>query len=129
MRPEDSAYPRDWLGIAEKDLHRVSACLAAGDPELAGFCLQQAVEKFFKAFLLHSGWTLRRTHDLEALLDDAVTYSPDWEQYRPVCQRITKFYNLSRYPLLVASAPAAEEIRESESALQPLLAEIREALG
>jgi len=50
----------------------VRSLLDAGDGELAGFCLQQAVEKFLKAFLLSKGWKLRRVHDLNTLLDDAL---------------------------------------------------------
>ncbi len=72
MPPEESVYPADWMRIAEKDLERVSLLLSAGDAEAAGFYLQQATEKFLKAFLLSNGWTLRRTHDLEHLLNVAI---------------------------------------------------------
>ncbi len=50
MPGEESLYPGDWLRIAEKDLQRVPRLLSADDPEAAGFYLQQALEKFFKAF-------------------------------------------------------------------------------
>ena len=46
MPPEESRYSDDWLRIAEKDMRRVERSLRAEDPELAGFCLQQAVEQF-----------------------------------------------------------------------------------
>jgi len=52
MRREESSYPADWLRIAEKGLKRVELLLTAHDPGAAGFYLQQAVEKFLKAFLL-----------------------------------------------------------------------------
>lgn len=67
MQPRDSLYPADWLRIAEKDFQRVSSLLGIDDPEAAGFYLQQAVEKFLKAFLLSKGWRLQRTRDLEVL--------------------------------------------------------------
>jgi HEPN domain-containing protein len=66
MAGEGSMYPADWIRIAERDWRRVEQLLAIDDPELAGFCLQQAVEKFLKAFLLSRGWSLHRIHDLEA---------------------------------------------------------------
>jgi len=72
MQRKESLYPADWLRIAEKDLARVEGLLDGGDSEMAGFCLQQAVENFLKAFLLAQGWQLRRIHDLDALLDDRV---------------------------------------------------------
>ena len=67
MPPKESRYPNDWLALAEKDLLRVTRSLRDKDPELAAFYLQQAVEKFLKAYLLSKGWKLRRIHDLEAL--------------------------------------------------------------
>lgn len=103
MRLEESRYPDDWLRIAEKDLARVERSLDDCDPELAGFCLQQAIEKFLKAFLLTKGWELRRIHDLEALLDDAVIYNPELERFRVICERITKYYVIERYPLMTGS--------------------------
>ena len=69
MPREESLYPGDWLRIAEKDLQRVPRLLSTDDPEAAGFYLQQAVEKFLKAFLLSKGWQLQRIHNLEALLN------------------------------------------------------------
>jgi HEPN domain-containing protein len=67
MSPQESLYSADWLRIAEKDLRRARRSLGDNDPEMAGFCLQQAIEKFLKAFLLSKGWQLRRIHSLEAL--------------------------------------------------------------
>jgi HEPN domain-containing protein len=92
MPREESLYPADWLRIAEKDLGRVVHLLNVYDPDAAGFYLQQAVEKYLKAFLLSKGWRLERIHDLETLLNDAVTYAPILEPFRPVCQKITAFY-------------------------------------
>jgi HEPN domain-containing protein len=62
MPPEETLYPTDWLRIAEKDLSRVTLLRDHNDFELAGFCLQQAMEKFLKAFLLSHGWRLRKIH-------------------------------------------------------------------
>ena len=44
----------------------------SNDPDAAGFYLQQAMEKYLKAFLLSKKWKLKRTHDLEVLLNEAV---------------------------------------------------------
>lgn len=49
------------------------------------------VEKFFKAFLLSKGWQLRRIHNLDALLDDAIMYDSSLERFHHVCQKITAF--------------------------------------
>jgi HEPN domain-containing protein len=55
MPREESLYPAEWLRIAEKDLARAGRLLSIDDPEAAGFFLQQAVEKFLKAYLLSKG--------------------------------------------------------------------------
>jgi HEPN domain-containing protein len=44
MPSKESSYPKDWLVLAEKDLVRAKRSLRDKDPELAAFCLQQAVE-------------------------------------------------------------------------------------
>ncbi len=81
MLPEESSYSGDWLRIAEKDLRRVGYLLDVHDPEAAGFYLQQATEKFLKAFLLSNGWQLQRIHDLETLLNAALWHTtPPWNR-------------------------------------------------
>ncbi len=57
MQHDESLYPPDWVAIAEKDLERMKRMLEDDDPGIAGFFLQQSVEKFLKAFLLVNGWT------------------------------------------------------------------------
>jgi HEPN domain-containing protein len=110
MPPEESYYAADWLRIAERDLYRVELLLNAEDPEAAGFFLQQAVEKFLKAFLLSKGWQLQRIHDLEALLNRALMYLPAIEQFRAICQKITSFYLLDRYPFLMQTGITVDEV-------------------
>lgn len=74
MVPKESIYFQDWFKIGEKDLNRAKKLLEWSDLEGAGFNIQQAVEKYLKGFLLSKGWKLRRIHNLETLLDDAVIY-------------------------------------------------------
>jgi HEPN domain-containing protein len=100
MPGKESLYPADWLRIAEKDYKRIEHLLNVHDPEAAGFYLQQAIEKFLKAFLLSKGWQLQRIHDLEPLLNEAIKHNPSYEQYRAMLQRISGFYLIDRYPWL-----------------------------
>ena len=127
MPAEESRYPADWLRLAEKDLKRVARALRDDDPELAGFCLQQAVEKFLKAFLLANGWKLKRIHDLGRLLDEARTYDPDLSRFRNLCQRITDYYVVERYPLIPDAGPSIEEVQRSLEAARDLVEKIRNA--
>ncbi len=125
MPHEESLYPADWLRIAEKDLTRVSQLLDQHDPELAGFCLQQAVEKALKAFLLSQGWQLRRIHNLEALLDNAITYDASLEEFRSACQKITAFYFVERYPFVIETGIIEEDVRNSLEQIKGLIEKLR----
>lgn len=125
MPGKESLYPADWRRIAERDLQRVVHLLAVHDPAAAGFFLQQAVEKFLKAFLLARGWTLERIHDLEVLLNAALAYDPSLETFRPVCQKITAFYVVERYPLIVDSSLTEEDVREALEEVEALIERLR----
>lgn len=98
MNPQDSEYPEVWIEIAEEDYETVTILLNGGRPRGAGYFLQQAAEKFFKAYLIRQGWRLRRTHDLGRLLDDAVQYDATLEQYRAVCELVSMYQFAERYP-------------------------------
>ncbi len=127
MPHEDSQYPDEWFAIAEKDLHRVTRALADDDPELAGYCLQQSVEKFLKGFLISRGWKLRRVHDLVALLDDSLVYEPSFAQFRPSCETITDYYLPMRYPFAPDDLPSGDEVESSLEAISGLIEQIQQA--
>ena len=121
MPGKETSYPADWLRIAVKDFSRVEKLLDIEDPEAAGFYLQQAVEKYFKAFLLSKGWKLKKTHDLETLLNEALEYYPTLEKYRSVCLKISGFYFLERYPIFSGAELTEEDIRDSLSKVRELI--------
>lgn len=115
----------DWLKIAEKDWSRISNLLEDHDPEAAGFYLQQAVEKFLKAFLLSQGWRLQRIHDLESLLNDAVKYESTFESFRSALQKITAYYLIDRHPPILETGITEEVVKKSLSEIKPLIKSIR----
>ena len=129
MQREDSSYPADWLRIAERDWNRVPMLLDEGDVELAGFCLQQAMEKLLKAFLLSYGWQLRRTHNLDALLDDAITFDSTLEKYRDMCQKITAFYVVERYPFTADFGIEQEDVRGAFDQVKELIEKLRKKIA
>lgn len=102
--------------------------LTAHDPEAAGFYLQQAIEKFLKAFLLSKGWQLRRIHDLEPLLNEALKHDSSFEQHRSILQRITGFYFIERYPFVLDTSITEEDVRQALSQTKSLVDSIRSSL-
>ena len=129
MPRKESLYPADWWRIAEKDLQRADHLLEFHDAEAAGFYLQQAVEKFLKAFLLSQEWQLRRIHNLDALLDDAVTYDASLEDFRNACQKITAFYFVERYPFVIETGITEADVCSSLEQVKKLIEKLRAKVG
>ena len=118
------AYPAEWFAKAEQDMARVQRRLDEGDTEDAAFHLQQAVEKALKGYLLGHGWKLRKIHDVEALLDEAIATNAALEMFRTLCQQVTGYYLIERYPGVV-EGPSHEDIvtaaQQATRLLQTLL--------
>ena len=126
MKIRNSDYPKDWLKIAKKDFERVEKLLKINDHIAAGFYLQQAVEKFLKAFLLDHGWKLKRLHDLEILLNDAIKYKTEFEMFRNVCQQISIFYFTERYPYFMDTAIDEKDVNDAFLIVKKLVIIIEE---
>lgn len=125
MRREESHYPKDWFRIGDKDLQRAQNLLHLRDLEGAGFNIQQAVEKYLKGYLLSVGWQLRRIHDLETLLNEAIAYDPSFEEFRAACQKITQYYVEERYPFTVTSKLTRKEIEKSLAIAEEIIEKIK----
>lgn len=132
MNPQGSEFPEYWIRIAERDYDRMRRMFRDDDPEGAGYYLQQAVEKFFKAYLIRQGWRLQRTHDLGRLLDDAVGYDETLEQYRAVCELVSMYQFTGRYPRYTLEAyypnlpdMSDENVRAALAEITPLIERLR----
>lgn len=73
-RPERD-FARTLAGKACEDLDALEALHERGGiaDAILGFHAQQAVEKALKALLVDRGWELRRTHDLQFLIEQAAS--------------------------------------------------------
>ena len=120
----DSSYPADWLEVARRDWGRVRLLLSAGDAELAAYLLEQCLEKYLKAYLLERGWQLRRTHLLSKLLDEAAPFDPSLDTHRALCDRVSGYFLVGRYPLLGVAKldlePVAGDATEARGLIRPL---------
>lgn len=126
----ESVYPQDWFRKAYRDFKRVEQNLKEGDYEDAAFHLQQTVEKYLKGYLLSKGWKLKKIHDLEYLLDEAIKFKPDLEVFRSLCQEITGYYFIERYPFLVEE-PSLTELNYNFKIVSELIQKLlpKHALG
>jgi HEPN domain-containing protein len=126
MRRKESLYPKDWFRIGAKELKRAENLLKLKDLTGAGFNIHQAVEKYLKGFLLSKGWELRRIHELEVLLNEAIVYESSFEQFRDACLLITDFYTEERYPFINSSELSSAEIQSALKATKRMIRLIRE---
>jgi len=105
-------YPPDWHKVAKKDWQRMKIMLDGSDFEAAGYFLQQSLEKYIKAFLLEKGSRLKKIHELDALLDDAVKYDASLEFFRGLCERVSGYYLAERYPPLVEEGLTSKDLEK-----------------
>jgi len=114
-KQKDSLYPQNWLRVAERDWQRVEKRLAEGDQEDAGFRLQQALEKYLKAFLLANGWELDKTHDLTKLLAETIKYKNELNLFSDLCERVENYYMADRYPSELDAGISLEQVEKDFS--------------
>ena len=88
----------EWKKIARMDWERIKRNLRDKDAVVAGFFLQQCIEKFIKAFLILHGCKLRKIHKLDTLLDEAIKYCPELKSFYDLCERVSTYYIADRYP-------------------------------
>ena len=99
-----------WRRVARRDWRRLHLLLNAGDGPGAGLFLQQSLEKYLKGYLLERGWPLRKTHELDRLLDAAVAFDGSLAPFRPLCERVSGYYLVERYPGADDGGPDAAQI-------------------
>jgi HEPN domain-containing protein len=128
MTPPE-ALPADWLQRARADLK--VAQLIASDDELpawpAGFHLQQAAEKAFKAVIVAHGRPAPRTHDLEQLAESVAQLEPSLAGWADSLLGLNEFGVAQRYPgvdepaidLVAAAALIGELIAAAQRVCEP----------
>jgi HEPN domain-containing protein len=87
-----------WIGFAEKDILTVSEIIK--NPRLtnsATFHCQQAIEKYFKAFILENEKPLTKVHNLLALYG-TIKEIVDLELDEDLLSMVNDIYLEARYP-------------------------------
>lgn len=132
MRPPDDrrAAAAPWLEKAQDDLDAARLYLESDRVAtwIAGFHLQQAVEKAMKGLLVLSGRTPPRTHDLVRLADLLDELGAPLPIALSDLLALLPFAVEDRYPLLTDAASSREDVRAllpgAEAAIQALRAGI-----
>ena len=124
--PDD---PRTWIAKAENDLLNIRNNLKARQVPWDTICFhaQQAAEKVLKAFVVSRGQIVSRTHDLEALLAEAVAVDGSLEALEADCRLLTPYAVMLRYPG-VGDEPSEQEARLAVAAAERVCEQVRAAL-
>jgi len=125
--PDD---PRTWIAKAENDLLNVRNNLNAEQVPWDTVCFhaQQAAEKMLKAFLVARGRVVSRTHDLVALLAEAVAVGGPLDSLEADCRLLTPYAVLFRYPT-AGEDPSEQEGRRAVAAAERVCEQVRAALA
>jgi HEPN domain-containing protein len=122
----DSIVPAEWFAQGDQDVQAAKILLDENGPlAVVAFHLQQAIEKYLKGFLLSTGHPLRRIHDLEILLQQAIAQDADFSPFLAACQRITEYYIEARYPIGVTTPFQRVALQADLSTTRDLIALIR----
>ncbi len=105
-----------WLVKAWRDLETARRAVNGEPPfhDVAVYHCQQAAEKAVKAFLVHYGQPLQKTHDLEILVDAAGRFDSSFSALADAADVLTPYATRFRYPnATFAIEPLPEESAEA----------------
>ena len=89
--------------------------------------LHQAVEKHLKGYLLAQGWKLKKTHDLEVLVTEAMAYERAFESFLEFSRVLSASYLENRYPPGLPRKYTREEVADIMGQAEKLITKIKEA--
>jgi HEPN domain-containing protein len=126
MPRPDRRVIAEWFEYAQRDFDCAEFLVNQSVfPHQAMVHLQQASEKILKAFLLSRGWELVKTHDLRALLDEAIKHDKRFEKFADTMKRLTERYVEERYPGEPLREVTLDEARECHVEVSEFIALIR----
>ncbi len=95
----DTLKHRDWFEIANKDLNGAKILYEHGaDYGLVLFHLQQAVEKYFKGYLIYKTGILQSGNSLIKLCKKSCEFDSEFRKYIKDAAFLNGYYIETRYP-------------------------------
>ena len=107
-------YAIEWLNKAEEDFEVACYLLKAEKSYFSPVCfhLQQAAEKYLKAFLTFHNKEVIKTHSIEYLLNTCADFSDDFKQIEP--NDLSDYAVDVRYPAFIFNPDLEETNRHKE---------------
>ena len=99
LKRTSDSDPADWFDTAADRLKIADlAWQHEGFTPTGVECLHEATERYLKGFLIASGWTLQRTHDLELLTRAAMAFNSQFSGFLPSATELTEKFFEQHYP-------------------------------
>ena len=117
---------KEWFGRGKHDLEVAKILLTEeGYFDAVLFHLHQAVEKYLKGFLIHKGWELKKIHDLELLVTEAMSFDDEFQKYLDFGRKLTAFYYEERYPPGPITPYSKEEIEKMVETAEEIIKKLK----
>ena len=112
--PKNQAIQK-WFLIVESDLTTAMKTATEPNPQYgsAMYHCQQAGEKAVKAYLVFYGIDFAKTHDIQSLIELAISVNPTWVDWFPAAESLTPYATKYRYPDLTTDTPTEWEYHQA----------------
>ena len=120
---------KEWIERGKHDLEVAKILLAEEEySDVVLFHIHQAVEKYLKGFLIYKGWGLKKIHDIELLITEALSFDARFQTYLNLGRELTAFYYEERYPPGPITSYSKEEIEEILGEAEEIIDKLKERI-
>ena len=120
---------KEWFERGKHDLEVANILLAEEEySDVVLFHIHQAVEKYLKGFLIYKGWGLKKIHDIELLITEAMSFDDEFQKYLDLGRELTAFYYEERYPPGPITSYSKEEIEEILEVAEGIIDKLKEGI-
>lgn len=121
---------QEWFERGKMDFESAKLIFTQkGCYEEVVFLIHLAVEKYLKGYLVFHGWKLKKIHDIETLLSEAIRYDETFEEFLDFGRKLTAFYYENRYPPGPFSEVSEEEAEEIINSAEKIIDKIKADTG
>jgi len=118
----------EWFIKGDRDIETAQFLFEHRRPtDIIAVFIQQSIEKYLKGYLIYHGWGLKKIHDLQELLNEAIKIDKTFEKFLVNCIRISKYYLDTRYPGTPTDY-SEEEIKKSIDVANEIIDKIKQDL-
>lgn len=121
----DPKIVQGWIQKADEDFEYAKESLEKGLEFYAQICfhLQQAAEKYLKAYIIAKNIDLKKTHDLIQLLKGCTKQDEEFNNLRGSVIELNSYYIETRYPdfIGIANEPDSKKAMEAAEEIASLV--------